>query len=127
MVGVDLYLLGVERDDHRPRLLHGNGAQDGAGLFPDYPWRGCSSSSATISVIRSFVVPGTPIGGFSFKGLVLVILSTLIFGFLVRGAGLIVALPLLVIISAYAQHALPLAHDARDGVRADALLRFGVY
>ena len=54
-----------------------------------------------IAVIRSFIAPGTPIGGFSFKGLVLVTLSVVVFGFLVRGAGLAVALPLLVIISAY--------------------------
>jgi len=55
-----------------------------------------------IAVIRSFIARGTPIGGFSFKGLVLVTLSVVVFGFLVRGAGLVVALPLLVIISAYA-------------------------
>ncbi len=55
-----------------------------------------------MSVIRSFVVTGTPIGAFAFKGLALVIGSTLLFGAIVRGAGLIVALPLLVIISAYA-------------------------
>ena len=55
-----------------------------------------------IAVIRSFLAPGTPIGGFSFKGLVLVTLSVVVYGFLVRGAGLVVALPLLVIISAYA-------------------------
>jgi hypothetical protein len=54
-----------------------------------------------IAVIRSFIAPGTPIGGFSFKGLGLVTLSVVVFGFLVRGAGLAVALPLLVIISAY--------------------------
>ena len=56
----------------------------------------------TISVIRSFVVTGTPIGAFSLKGLLLVIGSTLIFGFVARGAGLIAALPLLVIVSSYA-------------------------
>ena len=55
-----------------------------------------------IAVIRSFITPGTPIGAVSFKGLVLVTLSVVAFGFLVRGAGLVVALPLLVIISAYA-------------------------
>ena len=55
-----------------------------------------------IAVIRSFLAPGTPIGGFSFKGLVLVTLSVVVYGFLVRGAGLVIALPLLVIISAYA-------------------------
>ena len=56
----------------------------------------------TISLIRSFVVTGTPISAFAFKGLFLIVGSTLLFGFLVRGAGLIVALPLLVIASAYA-------------------------
>ena len=55
-----------------------------------------------VSVIRSFIVAGIPIGAFGFKGLVLVTLSVVVFGFLVRGAGLVVALPLLVIISAYA-------------------------
>jgi len=56
----------------------------------------------TISVIRSFVVTATTIGAFAFKGIFLVIGATLLFGAIVRGAGLIVALPLLVIISAYA-------------------------
>ena len=55
-----------------------------------------------ISVIRSFIAPGTPIGAFGFNGLALVIFSVVVFGFLVRAAGLVVALPLLVIISAYA-------------------------
>jgi len=55
-----------------------------------------------ISVIRSFIVRGTPVGAFAFKGLTLVTVSALVFGFLVRRAGLAIALPLLVIISAYA-------------------------
>jgi Tripartite tricarboxylate transporter TctB family len=55
-----------------------------------------------ISLIRSFITPGTPIGSLAFKGLTLVSASVLVFGFLVRGAGLAVVLPLLVIISACA-------------------------
>lgn len=55
-----------------------------------------------ISLVRSFIQPGSPIGGFTFKGLLLVIASTLVFGLIVRGAGLVIALPALVIISAYA-------------------------
>lgn len=55
-----------------------------------------------IAVIRSFIAAGTPIEAFAFKGLALVIVSVLVFGFLARAAGLVVALPLLVIISAYA-------------------------
>jgi hypothetical protein len=55
-----------------------------------------------ISVVRSFLQPGTPIGGFTFKGLALVIVSALVFGLLVKGAGLAIALPVLVMISAFA-------------------------
>lgn len=54
-----------------------------------------------ISVIRSFIVRGTPIGAFTIKGLSFVIVSTVVFGLTVRGAGLAVALPALVILSAY--------------------------
>jgi len=56
----------------------------------------------TISIIRSLVVSGTPIGALGYKGLSLVIGSTLLFGAIVREVGLIIALPLLVIIAAYA-------------------------
>ena len=55
-----------------------------------------------ISVIRSFFKQGTPIGTFAWKGLVLVIAATLLFGAVVRGAGMVVALPLMVVLSAYA-------------------------
>jgi hypothetical protein len=55
-----------------------------------------------ISLVRSFIATGSPIGGLAFKGLLLVVGSTLVFGFIVRGAGLAVALPALVIMSAYA-------------------------
>jgi hypothetical protein len=55
-----------------------------------------------ISMIRSFIVSGAPIGAFAFKGLILVTAAVLVFGFVVRGAGLVVALPLLVIVSAVA-------------------------
>lgn len=56
----------------------------------------------SISVIRSFVRPGTTIGSFAGKGLVMVIAATVLFGFIVRGAGTAIALPLLIIVSAYA-------------------------
>lgn len=54
-----------------------------------------------ISVIRSFVLPSSPIGAFSLGGVALVSVSVFVFGFLVRRAGLAIALPLLVVISAY--------------------------
>lgn len=55
-----------------------------------------------ISLIRSFLASGTPIGAFALKGLLLVILAVVVFAYLVRETGLVVALPLLVIISAFA-------------------------
>jgi hypothetical protein len=55
-----------------------------------------------ISLVRSFMKPGAPIGRLAFKGLLLVIGSTLVFGLIVRGAGLAVALPVFVITGAYA-------------------------
>jgi len=53
-----------------------------------------------ISVVRSFLVSGSPIGIIAWKGLILIVASTLMFGMIVRGAGLILALPLLVVVSA---------------------------
>jgi putative tricarboxylic transport membrane protein len=54
-----------------------------------------------ISVVRGFLVPGTPIGAFAFKGLLAVIGGTVLFGLIVRDAGVAVALPLLAIVSAF--------------------------
>jgi hypothetical protein len=54
-----------------------------------------------LSLVRSFVRPGEPIGTFALKGLVLIVAGTALTGFLIRHAGLVVALPLLVIVTAY--------------------------
>ena len=55
----------------------------------------------TISIGRSLIQPGSSIGTFAFKGLLFVTVSTVLFGLIVRGAGLLIALPVLVIVSAY--------------------------
>jgi len=55
-----------------------------------------------ISVVRSFVLSASPVGAFSLAGLALVSVSIFVFGFLARRAGLAIALPLLVVMSAYA-------------------------
>ncbi len=57
-----------------------------------------------ISLVRSFIRPGTPVGRIAVRGLVLVPGATLAFGLIVRSAGLVVALPVLVILSAYASN-----------------------
>lgn len=53
-----------------------------------------------ISILRSFFTTGTPIGDFSARGLMFVIVSVLLFGLTVRGLGLAVALPVLAMLSA---------------------------
>jgi len=55
-----------------------------------------------ISVLRSFFSSASPMGAFSLGGLALVSVSIFLFGFLARRAGLAIALPLLVVLSAYA-------------------------
>jgi len=55
-----------------------------------------------ISVTRSFLQKGGPIPAFAWKPLLLITGATVVFGLLVRGAGLIVALPLFVLMTAFA-------------------------
>jgi hypothetical protein len=55
-----------------------------------------------LSITRSFLKEGTPIGSFTFRGLGLVVVSVVLFGLIVRGAGVAIALPLLVFASASA-------------------------
>lgn len=55
-----------------------------------------------VSVVRSMLRPGTPIGAFAVNGLVLVVIPTVLFGLLVRKVGLVIMLPLLIVVSAYA-------------------------
>jgi hypothetical protein len=55
-----------------------------------------------ISLIRSFLIQGTPIGAFALKKVAFVVGSVVVFGAIVRGVGLTIALPVLVIVSARA-------------------------
>ncbi len=55
-----------------------------------------------ISLVRSFIVPGEPLGDFAIKAGFLIILATVLFGFLINRAGLIIALLALVLVSAAA-------------------------
>lgn len=55
-----------------------------------------------VSLVRSFLRPGSPVGGFTVRGLLLVTAATVLFGMIIRGAGLIIALPLLVLTSSSA-------------------------
>jgi Tripartite tricarboxylate transporter TctB family len=79
----------------------GTALRMGPGYFPTV-LGGLLTLIGIIALIRSFVKPGNPVGGLAFKGLLLVVGSTLAFGLMIRGAGLAIALPVLVVTSAYA-------------------------
>ena len=53
-------------------------------------------------VARAFVTRGAPMRGFAVRALVLVLAATVLFGVVVRGAGMVVALIALVLVSAAA-------------------------
>ena len=55
-----------------------------------------------LSLIRSFLRKGEPIPAFAWKPLLLITGATVVFGLLVRGAGLVVALPLFIMMTAFA-------------------------
>jgi Tripartite tricarboxylate transporter TctB family len=55
-----------------------------------------------IAIVRSFLKAGDPIRGFAWKPGVLVLAATVLFGVLVRDAGLAVALLVMVMVSAFA-------------------------
>ncbi|HEY0846879.1 MAG TPA: tripartite tricarboxylate transporter TctB family protein [Noviherbaspirillum sp.] len=55
-----------------------------------------------IAVVRSLVRPGEGIEKFAIKEIILILVAVLLFGFMVRGAGLVVAIILLVFLSAFA-------------------------
>lgn len=54
-----------------------------------------------ISVIRSFLRQGEPVERLALKPLALITAAILLFGFFVRGAGLVVVIPVLVMVTAY--------------------------
>lgn len=55
-----------------------------------------------VAMVRSLVRPGEGIERFAIKEIILIIAAVLLFGFLVRGAGLVAAVFILVMLSAYA-------------------------
>lgn len=60
------------------------------------------SAIGIVAVVRAWLRPGGKIGTFALRELFLVLGASLLFGLVVRGLGLAVAVPVLVIVSAYA-------------------------
>jgi hypothetical protein len=79
----------------------GQAAKMGPGYFPTI-LGGILAVIGAIGVIRSFVLTGEGIGVINFKGLFLVLASVLLFGFLMRGGGMVPAVFVSVMVSALA-------------------------
>jgi hypothetical protein len=82
-------------------LKMGTGLQMGPAYFPTV-LGALLSFIGLISLIRSFLGKGEPIPKFAWRPLLLITAATVVFGLLVRGAGLVIALPLFVIMTAFA-------------------------
>jgi hypothetical protein len=79
----------------------GTSARMGPGYFPT----GLGAMLAllgAISVARSFIRPGEAVSAIAWKPLALVLGATVLFGVLLERAGLVIALPALIVVSALA-------------------------
>jgi len=82
-------------------LKMGAASRMGPGYFPlTLSW--ILGAFGVISIVRSFVADGSAIGRIAWKQLALITAAVMAFGFLIDTAGLMFALPALVIISALA-------------------------
>ena len=79
----------------------GSAGRMGPAYFPSV-LGGLLTLVGAIGVIRSFLRPGEPIGKFYIKEILLVLVAVLLFGLLMRNAGLVPAVLVLVLMSAYA-------------------------
>jgi hypothetical protein len=79
----------------------GSAGRMGPAYFPTV-LGGLLTLVGVIGVIRSFIAHGEPVGKFYIKEIVLILVAVLLFGFLMRKAGLVPAVLVLVLMSAYA-------------------------
>ena len=79
----------------------GSAGRMGPAYFPTV-LGGILTLIGSIGVVRSMVKSGGPVGRFAIREIFLVMLSVVVFGVLVRGAGLAIAVILLVMVSGYA-------------------------
>jgi putative tricarboxylic transport membrane protein len=78
----------------------GTAVKMGPAYFPSL-LGGILVAIGVVSVVRSFIVSGSPTGAFAVKSLSLIVASVLIFGVVVKALGVAISLPLLVLVSAY--------------------------
>lgn len=113
--GLSAVILGQEHE-------MGTAGRMGPAYFPTV-LGGLLALIGSVGVIRSFLRPGDAIGRFHIKELVLVLSAVLLFGLLVRGAGLVPAAVLLILVSAYAS---PKFHLGKSVALAAGLAVFAV-
>ena len=103
----------------------GTAGRMGPAYFPSV-LGGLLSLVGAASLIRSFFRQGEPIGRLYWRELALVLVAVLLFGFLVRDAGLIPATLVLVMISSYAGQKFNLKHSIALAIGA-ALFAVGLF
>lgn len=79
----------------------GSAGRMGPAYFPTV-LGGLLTVIGSIGIVRSMIKAGNPVGRFAIREIFLVMLSVVIFGILVRGAGLAIAVALVVMVSGYA-------------------------
>lgn len=100
----------------------GSASRMGPAFFP-IVLGGLLALIGAIAVARSFVRDGEPVGRFYVKEIALILGSVLLFGYLMRGAGLVPAVFLLVLASAFASSHF---HAGRTLLLAAGLAAFAV-
>lgn len=95
----------------------GSAMRMGPGYFP-VVLAGLLVLFGLIALVRAFIRPGEAIGGFALKPTVLVLGGTLLFGFLMQRAGLIVAILALVLLAASASEKFRFEWKATAGLIA---------
>ena len=93
-IGLVAVLLGRE-------LPMGTALKMGPSYFPTV-LGGLLSLIGVISLVRAFVQKGEPIPAFAWRPLLLITVATVMFGLLLRPAGFAIALPLFIVVTAYA-------------------------
>jgi hypothetical protein len=79
----------------------GTATRMGPGYFPTL-LGGFLALIGVVSLVRSFYVPGEPVGTLALKATLLICGATLLFGLMLRGAGMIVSMIVMLLISSYA-------------------------
>lgn len=79
----------------------GSAGRMGPGYFPTV-LGGLLALLGLVALVRSFFTEGEPLGKFAVKESLLILVAVVLFGLLLRGAGLLVSVVVLVMVSAYA-------------------------